>query len=528
MRAHERLERSQKKLYRTLKSELAYLDEAGKAIVAYERSFRLSLPKRVASSSKKELLRAISSAKVVLVGDFHSFRQSQKGFLRILAESGYENAGVALECIQQSMQPLLESYLAGNLTAEELREDLSFDREWPFPWPNYREILELCRRKNLPLFALNIQKKNSSPEMLKERDNAAASRISELLSAGIVGKIFVLYGELHLGRRHLPVAIRRLLPRSEKVVVIHQNEPSLYWKAPRKPGGQRPEILRLRRDEFCILNSVPWVRLQSYLDWLEGGGEENWQEGTDTAGSTLQLAKLLGNTLEINSSFPEDLETLGPEALNAGSPSALKGLSNEERIILRHALEFGRTALLAKKGALLVPALSTNALTEAASLLLWRARRKGKQKNAYASGTGLLLQFAIGYLGSKILNPKRKCNEVADMKDYLRRRSAASTGKGRVFRRCLTLLEPYLADAGPCSSRPLPGILEVEAHRLAGYVLANRLFLALLKDPSPLPFAAKVFTSSGASQAWARHTLLEISRKIREQKVAPISKSEAF
>jgi hypothetical protein len=144
-------------------------------------------------------------------------------------------------------------------------------------------------------------------------------------------------------------------------------------------------------------------------------------------------------------------------------------------------------------------------------------------KTAPASGSRLVAQFLVGYLGSKILNPKRKCNEVADLREFLAR--GGHLRKRAVIRRALAILQKYLK-IGKFTSPVLNGTAEIEACRLAGYILANRLFHALSRDSSLMPFVKGVYGRSNASTAWADHLLKEVS--IRITRVSPPRKKESF
>jgi uncharacterized iron-regulated protein len=142
------LERSQKQLYVAVRKELAPFETLKRReLLDYERAFRQGLPRKARASSRRELLAAIKGASVVLVGDFHPFRQAQKGFTRLVesAAKSRGQAAIALECFEQKHQRSLDQYIAGLITAEELRDETNFDASWAFPWENYREILLLAR-----------------------------------------------------------------------------------------------------------------------------------------------------------------------------------------------------------------------------------------------------------------------------------------------------------------------------------------------------------------------------------------------
>jgi hypothetical protein len=528
MRDFDGIERSQKKLFRNIQNELDLIDHgSSKEIKAYERAFHASLPRRHQVTTKKELLKTLARGHVILVGDFHPFRQSQKGFLRLLKESR-KKAAIGLECIQQAHQAAVDEYLAKLITLEELREKIEFERYWPFSWNSYREILEYAKHTHAKVIALNIPERKRNAAMLRQRDKAAAERISAALLSDPELSIYVLYGELHLAKKHLPGDLASLLSKQKTIITVHQNLPTLYWKVSKQVNTHKSEVLKLGTHEFCLLNSVPWVKLRSYLDWLEGNPEgEDWErEGVDLNGSIQQYAELLRETLKLRAEPRADLDVFGPDQL---TKPRLPKLHTHEKVIFRHATDFHRTGYLAGSAILLLPVTSTNALSESASLLLWRSQLSRSQRAISPYGEPLIVQFFIGYLGSKILNPKRKCNEVGDLRAFIASTKGKKTeaSKRRIYKRSLLLLQA-MEKAKKIPSQKLRATEEVEASRLAAYILADRLFIALLRDPSLIDFIRRIFTASAASPSWAKHLLDEIASCLKSHWVEPKRKSEKF
>lgn len=527
MRAPDALERSQKKLYLSIKSELSLFEKKKtKDILAYEKTFRACLPRAIRSAEKKEFIRELRRSGVVLVGDFHPFRQSQKGFLRLVEEClpSKKRVVLGLECLQQAHQSAVNEFLAGYITAEELRDKIDFEKYWPFSWENYREILEFAKKKKLPVLALNILERKRNPSMLRERDNAAAEKTAAEIFSHPGTTVFLLYGELHLARRHLPADLRERLGKKIKVAVVHQNEPDLYWKAPKLKNGQKPEVLRLSANEFCVLNSVPWVKLRSYLDWLEGSPtSEDWDEGVDVDGTVHHYARLLADAIGLQATLREDVEIAGPEIFPRNQ-AALANLSSFDKILLRHSEQFQRTGYLPCSGRLILPAVSTNTLSEAASFLLWHSQRGSSKKAGRPLPYVCVAHFLVGYLGSKVLNPKRKCNEVADLKEMLRG-STRGESRPRVVARALYLLKPYLkGESLPKSQSALSGSAEMEACRLAGYILGDRFFQSLLMAPELLSFVRAWYQCDSAPGM--KVLLAETAAKISV--VAPARKRDRF
>jgi hypothetical protein len=302
---------------------------------------------------------------------------------------------------------------------------------------------------------------------------------------------------------------------------VHQNNTYLFWKAPRQANGQLPEVLRLGRSEFCVLNSVPWVKLRSYLDWLEGSPElSGSDDDVDVAGTVHHYSRLLAEVVGIPAQLHDDVEILPPDRLKSGGILSRLKIAGAAGPLARHVVAFQRTGYISETGTLLLPSISTNSLSEAASYLLWHASGKGGSKEAEQDSRRWIAQFLVGYLGSKLLNPKRKCNEVSDLRSKLLPRRNAE-----VPRRALALLRPYLKDKKlPLRSKPLRGPKEVEACRLAGYVLGERFFLSLLKDPRQLSLVRAWYQCG--SPAGYRALLGKTAAKLA--RISPVSKRERF
>jgi hypothetical protein len=226
------------------------------------------------------------------------------------------------------------------------------------------------------------------------------------------------------------------------------------------------------------------VKLRSFLDWLEGSPSSNFDEGeVDVAESIPHYAKLLGQAIGLKTSIDSNVEILPPDHLGySGQSSRLRSLKSPDKELSRHALGFHRVGYLPIRAALIVPVVSTNSMAEAASLLLRHSSRSPAISSKWGREEWISL-FFIGYLGSKILNPKRKCNEVADLRRV----------GGQVAKRALALLRPYLKDAETARAKRLPTIREIEACRMAGYILGERFFLALLASPSLIDRLRKIF-----------------------------------
>ncbi|MEM9162227.1 MAG: ChaN family lipoprotein [Cyanobacteria bacterium P01_F01_bin.4] len=68
---------------------------------------------------------------------------------------GVKRFAIALEMFQSPFQPLLDQYVAGEISEADLREQSEYDTRWGFPWEYYAPILRFARAHQIPLLALN-------------------------------------------------------------------------------------------------------------------------------------------------------------------------------------------------------------------------------------------------------------------------------------------------------------------------------------------------------------------------------------
>jgi uncharacterized iron-regulated protein len=107
--------------------------------------------------SQQQIINQLKTAKVVYLGETHdrlSDRQQQLAIIQALFQHN-SSLAIGMEMFQRPAQPLLDLYLAGKLTAAELRVQSQFDKRWGFSWESYAPILEFAKAHRLPVIALN-------------------------------------------------------------------------------------------------------------------------------------------------------------------------------------------------------------------------------------------------------------------------------------------------------------------------------------------------------------------------------------
>ncbi len=102
-------------------------------------------------------LQELESANVVYLGETHDNPEDHKIQLQIIQELQQRNRkiAIAMEMFQQPYQNILNRYLAGKLSEQELVEQSNYN-QWGYPWEYYAPILRFAQEKQLPVIALNI------------------------------------------------------------------------------------------------------------------------------------------------------------------------------------------------------------------------------------------------------------------------------------------------------------------------------------------------------------------------------------
>ena len=103
-----------------------------------------------------DALPVLAGADLVLVGESHGdtrHHAAQLAVIRGLHEAG-DAVCVGLEMFQRREQPVLDRWIAGGMTEEEMRE--AFLRNWGVEWPAYRDVFLYCRDRGIPMAGLNV------------------------------------------------------------------------------------------------------------------------------------------------------------------------------------------------------------------------------------------------------------------------------------------------------------------------------------------------------------------------------------
>lgn len=109
------------------------------------------------SAEQVEDFQALVAADVVYLGERHDSTADHEAQIALIEALYAENANlaIAMEMFQRPFQPVLDSYLAGDISEAELIEQTEYETRWGFPWEYYAPILRFAQANQIPVIALN-------------------------------------------------------------------------------------------------------------------------------------------------------------------------------------------------------------------------------------------------------------------------------------------------------------------------------------------------------------------------------------
>lgn len=526
--AYQQLQLLQRTLYERAYAEAhSLVAGSSKTILNYSAKFETSLPVEFDRVTQVDLLEAMRRPRFILYGDFHALKQSQRGLLRAIRaySQKYKNAPfvLALETFKSRNQDILDSYVRGEITDQELLVKTSYNRDWGFPWPNFKPIIDFAIKNNIPVIGVNSD--NGGKDPLATRDRFAASTLFDA-SAKYPGRtIICLIGEYHLADSHLPRALdreamRRGLQDQCSVLRILSNVDRYYFQMQSERTHKPTEYLRLKPDVYCIMNSPPWMKWQSYSIWEEmrssGFGQvdddpieiddsfdENTEESFDIDYQFLALARNLSTFLGFKhseldlSNFNISYSPDGgfDQFLDDSSWATPRELG---RMVERANLD--GFYYVSQTNTLLLTSLSINNLAEGAGQHLHRTMSEfnDMQGNLDEAFYRKVYKAMIGMLSAKILNPRRKVNLLQHHKHFLvktaKRRLLGHASTRRDTSRAVLKhhewMQQRLDNGGDFRNRPtsiyeLDGQIDGEISQAIGYFLGHTIYGRVMANKLP-------------------------------------------
>lgn len=133
--------------------------------------------------SPAQMLAVAGDARIVYIGETHDNPASHRLELEVLqglAELHPGRQALGMEMFASSQQPLLDRWVAGEVDEKTfLKESRWFDN-WTMDFAYYRDLLNFCRDRHIPIIALNAEKSMVKAVRGKPLDQLNAEDLAKL------------------------------------------------------------------------------------------------------------------------------------------------------------------------------------------------------------------------------------------------------------------------------------------------------------------------------------------------------------
>lgn len=409
-------------------------DDLRRYELQYMRSFRGGYRRII---SKELFLSRLSSADLIFQGEFHTLEASQTAALRILTElhrrlHRRRPLVLATEVVPIENQRALDAYTAGALDEDAFLDAIDYPTTWGFAWRNYRPLFQFAKENEIQIYAINTPSSQGEGN-IRRRDERAAEVIARAAIAHPGSIVYTLAGDFHMCREHLPKHVERELLQEgvkRRSVIVHQNVDSFYWQLAQHHKEHRSPILELGRDEFCVMNSTPLVKYQSYLHWgldqqeLDDGSSvfEPSMTSPTVAEAVHRLIRTIAGFFHIDPKGFDDFTVYTTRDLDFLADLERKGrfTAGEIREIKRQILN-DESYFISRGNIIYLSSLSVDHAAEEAAhyinnKLSGYVSRALPPRSDFYSRT---LREALGFLGSKVVNHLRYHHSEGDFREIL-------------------------------------------------------------------------------------------------------------
>lgn len=456
---------------------------ASPAFKAYEARYRRASRHVRKTVPMAQVHARVREADIVHVGDYHTLRFAQRAFLDLLTRAigSGRRVVLALEFVEARHQATLTRYLAGGLSDRRFLEAIGHPYSGAFDiWPHFKPLFEAARRERLEVIA--IDRRASGSRSLTIRDEAAAKLIAKAARADDRPLVLVLMGQYHVAPGHLPACVSKALGRvKRRQLVIFQNPEGAWWRLARKGLADTTEAIEHGDDVLGIFNASPLVCQRTFLDYCEAEAGDAPIEDGGIASTVRALAKAIAKLagVQVTRALPK-LEVLTPLDLDVLERLKRRGgFSRAELSALEKHVLSGQSAFVPRARTIWLSGFSLNHAAEEAAHFVRHCAIGDELERTRPWADAFwtrCVEEAIGFFGSKLVNPKRTCPSLEEWAAHFRHGSTG-TKQTAAFVLALSSLPDVTR---PDVRRLLPTTFEqfnATSHAL-GYLLGDALYRA--------------------------------------------------
>ena len=465
----------------------------------------------------KELDQQLIKSNICYFGDYHTLPQAQRSFLRVLRRIPAEREViVALEFFQGRHQKHVDAFMADKLTAEEFLKLSDHESGWGFgDFPSFQPILQLAKERNYKVVGIDTRSYGLAGSSLSARDAYAARKIVRALKEQPNALVMTLMGELHIAPSHLPSNVETLLEKKaieHRPLIIYQNCERIFWKLEEKGFEHDVAVVKVRPGEYCMNNTPPIICQQSFLNWLD---VEDTAELEAPERNFRQYAKLIADFFDLPlKNALDELEVTSVIDLSFLQRLGRRGdFSHADLVRIREQILDSESYYIPQAKMAYLGNLSANHASEEATHFLRHVCSKCFEEpqlllDAFYSRS---LEEAIGFMGSKIINHKRKAPPLP----YFERLSKSNKpGKNEKLLARLVLKHVHLERG--IRVRNMETVYDCGAElfnqvtHVLGYRLGERLYYALVEGVMDKEQMRELFFYDLSEEGLALQTYFEL------------------
>ncbi len=519
-------------------------------IERYEREYLRCIKDYQEISNKADLIKRVLVSDLVYHGDYHTLRQSQRSVLRILREiQGKRDIILCMETFHETDQKFVNSFLSGDLAESSFLKKIKYSKKWPFSWANWSPIVLFCKDNHIPILGINSQGEEGI-RSLRDCDRSSARIIVKSLIRYPDKLIYVVDGDYHISPNHLPKSVEGLLKQLDvqvRSLIIYQNAENLYWRLCREKK-EEADVLKISDNSYCVMNTMPANKVQSYLNWLEYAEDayypihRDWQdEAFESQGITIEaMVSVITSVLDLKLPadafqrltiyYSSDLHFMDliyntPE-LKSHIRLIREKIRRDEGFLLQYERS-GKTRYI-----IYLTNSSINMAAEEAAHFV-NAAVRGPMKvhlDPFNRFYRNLMIECLGFFGSKFINEKRKSQSEYSLRKFL----------GQINRGEHEQMDPVIAQSARCmlqhfylqkktndpaefkkkfhhqykSRSSLPQIFSTQM----GYMMGNKLYYAVKRGEFSIGKIRQYFQEPFDAPGHAFECSLAVSKQLRKVK----------
>jgi hypothetical protein len=464
------------------------------------------------------ILNAILEKKIVYCGDYHTLKQSQRTMLRLLREIHPQknNLVLGMEAFQIKHQRHVDDFLEGLLSESEFLEKIDYLNTWGFDWHNYRALLYFAKENKLPVLALNSGETRQK-KSLEKRDELAAKILGESMQKDPEALHFVHFGDLHVTENHLPKEVVRRTKLASEALIIFQNSETIYWELVNRGIEEHAEFIEMEAGKkYCIMNSTPWIKLQSFQNWIEIGEEvlcknqllipydEKEESLFDYQLHIDELITKIAKFVDIDRRSFNDFKVYTPEDIGflIGLKKKIPRFSSHLKRILHNKCHF-----IASERIIYLAELDINHAAEISAEYL-HFKCSGYDPSYASSQTEFycrIFRKALGFFGSKLINPRRRVKDESYLTSISKREKPKGyRGFVSIDKRCApwVIQHNQLLKKGELNSQDTATLATLvakdtyfhfEISKKIGFILGDKIYRAFYSGALPKEDAQHLF-----------------------------------